>query len=98
MDGNEGQWLKLSGIKSSQILLLSDFIDQFKKNTRGDSSELLSRTSTEDPTGEDWRNKIDPTGFPRKDLDDLVGPTRRDSKIQQLFPEVGQVLRIQRDH
>ena len=49
MDGQEGRWLPLAGVKYGQILLMSDFVDKLGKDSRGLPSALANKDSTLDP-------------------------------------------------
>merc|ERR1712048_95810 len=75
MDGNEGHWFNLEGVKSGKILLMADFIDNEGFNSKGQPSSLLSQQPlTSNNDGGDWRNEIDPSGKLRENNKDLIEP------------------------
>merc|ERR1712106_607066 len=40
MDGGEGKWIPLTGVKSGEILLMSDFVDSFGRDLTGQPSSI----------------------------------------------------------
>jgi len=60
MDGEEGRWFPLPGVKSGQILLMSDFVDQFGNDSRGLPSALANRDGSLNPSRNNRQDSADP--------------------------------------
>eukprot|EP00092_Neocalanus_flemingeri_P025254 GFUD01027386.1.p1 GENE.GFUD01027386.1~~GFUD01027386.1.p1 ORF type:complete len:4003 (+),score=946.67 GFUD01027386.1:1015-12009(+) len=79
MDGEEGRWYPLAGVKSGKILLMSDFIDQFGNDSRGQPSALANRDGSLDPSSNNRKDSSDPLnkyGSPDCNLGIPVGKAR----------------------
>jgi len=69
MDGEEGRWYPLEGVKSGHILLMSDFVDQFGNDSKGQPSTLSNKDGSRDPSDNKRRESSDP--FNKSRLSDL---------------------------
>merc|ERR1712013_592310 len=82
MDGSEGKWFPLSGVKSGKVLLSADFLDNLGRKASDILPSLLNSGDPNDPKGlKDFggrRDSKDPSGVRRDSKDPSGG--RRDSK------------------
>merc|ERR1719394_2293503 len=102
MDGQEGRWFPLAGVKKGQILLAADFEDKLGRNAADVLDELLSGDPMGDKSG---RLSGDPSGSrdgsrkgsyadgrdsADRERDGLIGPNgRRDSTNPDGTPRMG---------
>merc|ERR1711874_5126 len=62
MDGDEGRWFPLSGVKSGQVLLSADFLDDLGRKASDILPSLLQGGDSKDPNGVTGRkNSSDPS-------------------------------------
>ena len=59
MDGEEGRWYPLEGVKSGHILLMSDFVDQFGNDSKEQPSTLSTKDGPRDPSDDKRRGSSD---------------------------------------
>merc|ERR1719320_1552914 len=82
MDGSEGKWFPLSGVKSGKVLLSADFLDNLGRKASDILPSLLNSGDPNDPKGlKDFggrRDSKDPSGVRRDSKDPSGG--RKDSK------------------
>merc|ERR1712083_947642 len=74
MDGSEGKWFPLTGVKSGKVLLTADFLDDLGRKASDILPSLLTGGDPNDPYGLAGRKKSSDTlGTPKSKADNKAG-------------------------